>query len=179
MRHLKHILIDICGYLPLVMVWIGAISVLLMAGMLCYDVAMRYFFNAPKSWGIEIAQYLMLATLFLPLAYVQKEHRHIRVELLTSRLPMPYKGILDTIILPLLVLFVNGILLWQIGRLAVKLYIRGTVSATSLRIPLFPLSLILVLAFSASILVLVIQIVKGSKTGHRSGTDDNIIQGIR
>lgn len=148
------------------MVWIGAISVLLMALLLCYDVAMRYFFNAPKSWAIEIAQYLMLATLFLPLAYVQKQQRHIRVELLVSRMAPRWKAILESFFLPLLMLSVNGILFWQVYRLAAKLYVRGTVSATSLRFPLFPLSLILLVAFGMSILIIFFQLIKkGLKKG--------------
>jgi len=179
MRKLKNILTSSCSYLPLVMTWLGAISVLLMAMLICYDVVMRYFFNTPKSWAIEIAQYLMLATLFLPLAHVQKERRHIRVELLVSRLPMSYKNILDNVILPVLILLVYGILLWQISRFAVKLYTRGTVSATALRIPLFPISLILVFAFIVPILILIVQIAEGSKTEHGNGKEDNSIQRVR
>lgn len=148
--------------IPKVLLWMGAMSVLLMAVLICYDVAMRYFFNAPKSWAIEIAQYLMLAVFFLPLAYVQQDRRHIKVELFVSHLPIRIRKILTEVVIPLLALAVNGAILWQVGRLAMKLLRRGTVSATSLRVPLFPISMILVIAFFAAIVVFLVQFRKGS-----------------
>lgn len=63
--------------IPLVLVWIAASSVLYIVGLLCYDVAIRYFFNALMSWATGIAQYLMQAMFFLPLAYVQQMRPHM------------------------------------------------------------------------------------------------------
>jgi TRAP-type C4-dicarboxylate transport system permease small subunit len=154
--------------IPLVLVWIGAISVLCMAILLCYDVAMRYFFNAPTSWAIEIARYLMLATVFLPLAYVQQMRQHIKVELFMSHLPVRVRNIISTIVVPVLTLIVNGVLLWQVGKLAWKHLTRGTVSATILRLPLFPFSMILVVAFFAAVIVVLFQIRKAASTANES-----------
>jgi TRAP-type C4-dicarboxylate transport system permease small subunit len=154
--------------IPLVFVWIGAMSVLSMAILLCYDVAMRYFFNAPTSWAIEIARYLMLATVFLPLAYVQQMRQHIKVELFISHLPVRVRNIISTIVVPVLTLIVNGVLLWQVGKLAWKHLTRGTVSATILRLPLFPFSMILVVAFFAAVIVVLFQIRKGASTANES-----------
>ena len=153
----RHCLRRFFRSIPLVLVWIAATSVLFMAILICYDVAMRYFFNAPTSWAIEIAQYLMLSTFFLPLAYVQQKGTHIKVELFMSYLPVPVRNILSDILVPLFVLIVNSVLLWQVGKLAWKHMTRGTVSATILRLPLFPFSMILVVAFLAAIIVVLFQ----------------------
>jgi TRAP-type C4-dicarboxylate transport system permease small subunit len=133
-----------------------------MAILLCYDVAMRYFFNAPTSWAIEIARYLMLATVFLPLAYVQQRRQHIKVELFMSHLPVRVRNIVSSIVVPVLTLIVNGVILWEVGKLAWKHITRGTVSATILRLPLFPFSLILVVAFFAAVVVVLVQTRKGT-----------------
>ena len=154
--------------IPLVLVWIGATSVLFMAILLCYDVAMRYFFNAPTSWAIEIARYLMLATVFLPLAYVQQMRQHIKVELFISHLPVQVRNIVSSVVVLVLTLVVNGVLLWEVGKLAWKHLTRGTVSATILKLPLFPFSMILVVAFFAAVIVVLFQIRKGARTTNGS-----------
>lgn len=137
---------------------IGAMSVLIMAAIICYDVGMRYFFNRPTRWALEIGQYLMLATTFLPLAHVQKDRRHITVELFTSFLPSKIKAILSETIIPILMLLPAGGLLWQFGRLSYKLFTQKVVSLSTLRVPLFPISLILVLGIFFVLIILIIQI---------------------
>lgn len=158
--------------IPLVLVWMAAVSVLCMAILICYDVAMRYFFNAPTSWAIEVAQYLMLATIFLPLAYVQQTRNHIKVELLTSNLPARVRNILSNIIIPVFILMVNSVILWQVGKLSWKHMTRGTVSATVLRLPLFPFSMILVVAFLIAIFVTLAQF-KKRRPGTPIGSSGN------
>ncbi|MBN1255502.1 MAG: TRAP transporter small permease [Deltaproteobacteria bacterium] len=147
--------------IPKVMVWLGALSVLVMAVLICYNVAMRYFFGAPKGWTIEVSQFLMLAVFFLPLAYVQLERKHIKVELFVSHLPQKVRNILREVVIPLLALAVNSALLWQVGRLAWKLLKRGTAS-DDVGIPLFPISMILVVSFAVAIAVFLMQFRKGS-----------------
>jgi C4-dicarboxylate transporter DctQ subunit len=163
------------SYIPLILVWLAAASILCMAILIGYDVMMRYFFNSPTSWAIEIAQYLMLVAFFSPLAYVQQKHEHIKVELFIHYLPPPVRKILSSVFIAVLILIVNSVLLIQVGKLSWKHLTRGTVSATILKIPLFPLSMILVIAFFATVIITLFQFNKPGapmpKTGHTSSTD--------
>ena len=171
-----HWLIRFFSYIPLILVWLAAASILCMAILIGYDVMMRYFFNSPTSWAIEIAQYLMLIAFFSPLAYVQKKNEHIKVELFIHYLPPPVRKILSSVFIPAFILIVNSVLLIQVGKLSWKHLTRGTVSATILKIPLFPLSMILVIAFLVTVIITLVQFKKEPgeplpKTGHPSSTD--------
>jgi TRAP-type C4-dicarboxylate transport system permease small subunit len=63
----------------------GIILVFLMLSV-CYDVIMRYVFNRPTSWVIEIAEYLLVYMTFLGAAWVLKQEGHVRVDALTMML---------------------------------------------------------------------------------------------
>jgi len=66
--------------------WAGAALVGGILAIVCYDVTMRYVFNAPTSWSTEIATYMLVAMAFVTAAWAQREGAHIRVELLVERL---------------------------------------------------------------------------------------------
>ena len=52
----------------------------------CLDVIMRYFFNSPISWVLQVSEYILLYVPFLAAAYVLKQDGHIRVDILLNRL---------------------------------------------------------------------------------------------
>lgn len=57
-------------------------AIILMLLQICVDVFCKYFFNMPLLWTMDVvASYMMVAIVFLPLAQVEKENSHIRVEL--------------------------------------------------------------------------------------------------
>jgi len=66
--------------------WAGAGLVGAMLAIICYDVTLRYAFNAPTSWSTEIATYMLVAMAFVTAAWAQRQGAHIRVALLVERL---------------------------------------------------------------------------------------------
>jgi TRAP-type C4-dicarboxylate transport system permease small subunit len=63
----------------------GLILVFIMVAI-CFDVVMRYFFNRPSSWVIEISEYLLVYMTFLGAAWVLKYEGHVKVDALTIML---------------------------------------------------------------------------------------------
>ena len=62
---------------------------LLIAGMMLLVVAkvvMRYFFNSPIVWVIDITEYAMLFITFLGIAWLLKKEGHVIMDLLLDRL---------------------------------------------------------------------------------------------
>jgi len=57
----------------------GSLLVLLML-IICYEVLMRYFFRVPSGWIVEICEYMLLYITFFGTAWLLKEDRHIRVD---------------------------------------------------------------------------------------------------
>jgi TRAP-type C4-dicarboxylate transport system permease small subunit len=59
------------------------IASLMMAGLVvivCIDLALRYFFNAPLLWGTEVTEIFLLYITFLGAAWVLKEDAHVVVD---------------------------------------------------------------------------------------------------
>ena len=76
---------------------LGLLTLALMF-VIVIDVGGRYLFNKPLQGGVEISQILLAWILFLPLAYTLIRGAHVRVTILTMRLPHRHKLIVEDII---------------------------------------------------------------------------------
>lgn len=65
----------------------SAVVLIAMAFMVTYDVFVRNVFNAPLPASVEISQLMEPYVVFLPFAYTLAIGGHVRVTLLTMRLP--------------------------------------------------------------------------------------------
>ena len=61
------------------------------------NIAGRYLFSAPILWAEEILNYLMVWSVFLGAVLVTWEGRHIKMDLLSVRIPSPAKEVLNAI----------------------------------------------------------------------------------
>lgn len=66
---------------------VAGLFILLTALIVTYEVVMRALFNAPTEWVIEISVYLIVVAGFLGLAVTYADDKHIKVDLLTIKLP--------------------------------------------------------------------------------------------
>lgn len=74
---------------------LGAIALLVMTGIVCFEVFSRYVLNAPTYWGSDVATYILVGMTFAGLASAQKAGDHVRVELLLTTLPERWRHPLD------------------------------------------------------------------------------------
>lgn len=92
---------------------LGAAIVVVMAIHVITDVMARYIFDHPLPGTIEIvSDYYMVATIYLPLAYVQSRRRHIVVHQFTDWLPLRGRLIIDAFS-ALLTMAVLALLAWR------------------------------------------------------------------
>jgi TRAP-type C4-dicarboxylate transport system permease small subunit len=68
------------------MAWIAAVAILFMMLAISYAVTMRYVWNKPVPWIVEVSSYLMLYITFLGTAWLQRKGGHVEVDLVTGRL---------------------------------------------------------------------------------------------
>jgi C4-dicarboxylate transporter DctQ subunit len=61
------------------------------------QVILRYAFNIPISWMIEICEYSLLWVAFLSAAWLQRKNGHIKVELLVNMLKPELRSIVGTV----------------------------------------------------------------------------------
>ncbi|MFC1972603.1 TRAP transporter small permease [Chloroflexota bacterium] len=69
--------------------YFSVVGMSLIAGMMLLvtaKIAMRYFFNSPIVWVIDIAEYAMLFITFLGTAWLLKKEGHVIMDLLLDRL---------------------------------------------------------------------------------------------
>ena len=63
----------------------------------CIELFMRYFFNRPQIWAVEVTEYAMLYITFLGAAWLLREEGHVRIDLLLSFLSPKSQAFLTSI----------------------------------------------------------------------------------
>lgn len=122
----------------------------------CLEVVLRYFFNRPQVWVIELSEYSLLYITFLGAAWVLREEGHISVDVFTSMLNQRARLICSLItysicLLVSLVLVIFGI------RVTWKYFIEGLYNPTILEIP----TACILVVIPAGALTLLVQSMRG------------------
>ncbi len=117
---------------------VSGIILIFIMGSVCVDVVMRYFFNRPLTWVIEIAEYLLVYLTFLGAAWVLKHEGHVRVDVLTLRFT-PKVQAATGIISSLIGVFVCLIIVWFASIETWDNFERGIRNPSILEFPKAPL----------------------------------------
>lgn len=81
------------------LMFVGGVAVTLMMLHIGADVIGKYFFNYPIPATLEVvAWYYMVATIFLPVAYIQLHQKHLMVELFTRAMPPRPMALLEGLV---------------------------------------------------------------------------------
>src|SRR3990170_351171 len=87
----------------------------------CWDVVVRYIFNRPSLWVVDVASFALLFLTFLVAAWVLKRDGHVRMELITDRLK-PRDKILVNGIMAVIAAIVFLIITWYSANEELVLY---------------------------------------------------------
>lgn len=115
---------------------IAGVIVLLVTLMITYAVIARKAFNTPLGLSVELSNYAVIAIVFLPLAFIQAQRRHVSVEVIASRLSPRKQVVLDLFASVVCFIFTT-LLTWKSGEIAWNSYRLGLRSATTLAVPLY------------------------------------------
>lgn len=115
---------------------LGRVALILMVGLVFVEVVARYVFNQPLGVGDEFAGYLLVAMVFLGLAYVAGKDAHIRVQVVTSRVS-PRKNLYARCITILLFLVFSAVLTTLSYEFAMVNWVRDLRSSYIWRTPLW------------------------------------------
>ena len=107
----------------------------------------------------EISGYCLVAVIFLGLAYAMKQGKHIEISLLTDRLPQATRWWLRIVTSTLGMAFI-GWLFWFTLKHVMRSYALGSVSMTPLRVPLWPVQMLLPLGLALLGLAILLHIIK-------------------
>ena len=81
--------------------------ILPLIGVICYEVLMRYIFNAPTAWAFEMTVFIYGVHFMLALGHCHKHDGHVAIDIFEARLPQRPRTILR--IIANLVLFIPTI----------------------------------------------------------------------
>lgn len=100
--------------IDLISEWTGkAVSFLIipMVLILCYEVVLRYVFNAPTLWAHEISRHFFGLFFVLGFAYTHRHHAHVNVDILIRRLSARGQAIVN-IVTSVFFFYLFGLMLW-------------------------------------------------------------------
>jgi len=124
--------------------------VYLIVPVMLIDVAMRYGFNAPTVWGMELATLLFGPYFLLAGPYVLHLKGHVAMDILRQRLNLRADRVMELVNLPIIIAFC-GILLWFSVPAAIDSFNYGETSFSAWNPPIWwtkaavPLALVLML----------------------------------
>jgi TRAP-type C4-dicarboxylate transport system permease small subunit len=116
---------------------LAAVSVLLMMLLTCVDIGLRSLTGRSLAGAQEIIESLMVAVVFLGMAYALQKREHVAISLLTDALPIR----LATVLRLAGQLVMNALVVWIIirtGQAAIWSYSIGEVRFGLLQIPMWP-----------------------------------------
>lgn len=115
---------------------LGALLFFMVMGITTYEVLMRYLFNAPTTWSLEISVILTMWGTFLGVAYTLRQEGHTNVDLVVNRLSEQCRRTLKILIFFLIMVF-SIFLTWVSLVPAIEAYLDKEVTQSYTRTPLF------------------------------------------
>lgn len=116
---------------------VAALCVLAMMGMTVADVTARAVTGRSVPGAQEITEQLMVALVFLGMAFAYHRHEHVAVTIVTRALPLRPRAtvrVLGRVILLGLVVW----MIWMTGEGAWRSYVRGEIRFGLLQVPVWP-----------------------------------------
>jgi TRAP-type C4-dicarboxylate transport system permease small subunit len=104
----------------------------------CLEVVLRYFFNSPTIWVVEITSYMVLLVPFLSGAYVLKKGAHVRMDLLIKTMRSDIR-LIFFVVTSLIAMVVCLVVTWYGIKVVADLYQTGFRTQTFLMLPKWPI----------------------------------------
>ncbi|MCA8927338.1 MAG: TRAP transporter small permease [Alphaproteobacteria bacterium] len=148
------------------LLWIAGVAITLMMIHVAADVVGKTIFHQPMTATLEIvAWYYMVATVFLPVAYIQVQKKHLMVELFTRTMEPRAMARLEGLIAVLGAVYV-GILFWLTLEQAIASTASNEVQdVTFFDLPVWPSRWFLPIAVGAMTLIMILQAIRDLRYG--------------
>lgn len=153
---------------------LAEIGLALLLVIVLHEVVVRYVFNSPTLYSVELSEYLLVLVVFLSIGWVLREDRHVAVTFIVDRLPRKMRLGMN-VLTSLITMAFLGVLVWKGTRTTITAFTGGYHSSSLLNFPmwipyaLIPLgALILSLQYIIKILELVLPSAAEKSTNHET-----------
>ena len=130
--------------------WQGKVSSFViypLVGIVLYEVVMRYAFNAPTVWGFEATTFAYGVHFMLGLSLMERYGGHVRVDIISSRLPERAQAGLGVLTYAVIFVPVYSIMTWAAFRYAYTSTVTNELNSTSWAPPIWPFKIIMAVCF--------------------------------
>ena len=128
--------------------WEGKLSSFLIVVatiQVCFELILRYVFNAPTTWGLEMTLYLCSTTYVMSGAFAERYNAHIKVDIFYNRWSPRTRAFFDLIVTDTLLMFFCIVLTWQSAAWFWEAVSQGLTSGTIWDPPIWPMRMIIMI----------------------------------
>lgn len=122
--------------------FLAFICIILTMLIMSAEVVMRYFFNKPLGWSVEISTYLLVYICFMAAPYVLAKNKHVTMDIVYSKLSTNVRAWLD-LINSVLIILISSIITWYSFWVSLDLYQSGMLVHGTSEIPKYLLVLVI------------------------------------
>ncbi len=131
-----------------VIAWVAIVF----AGMIIYDVVMRYGFNAPTLWAFDLTKQLYGFYFIMLGGYALRHGSHVRVDLVTDKLPPKTRRIVELLGYPIFFFPFAWVFLTYSYTFALRSWNQGETTYGAVQLPVYPVKM--AMAAAAAVLLL-------------------------
>ncbi len=118
-------LLRLIDRLSLALAAIAMAEVVILILAMCWEVVSRYGFNQPTVWSVDISLMLNGTMFLLAAGYTLLRNAHVRIDVLSTRLPLRAQHAINAVVLLLAVIPCLGWISWVAVGKAVTAYARN------------------------------------------------------
>jgi len=118
----------------------------LFAGLIIYDVVLRYAFNAPTLWAFDLTKSLFGFYFILLGGYALRHQAHVRVDLVTSALTPTPRRIVEIIGYPIFFFPFAWVFVEQSYIFALRSWTQGETTYGAIQMPVYPVKIAMAVA---------------------------------
>jgi TRAP-type mannitol/chloroaromatic compound transport system permease small subunit len=121
------------------------VSFILLPALFCiyYEIIARYFFARPTLWASELTIYFCAILYILGAAWTLRVGRHVKIDMLYTKVSIRWRNILDILTFPLFALYIVS-MVWVGYKFALDSIAIQETSGTPWDPPIYPIKVIFV-----------------------------------
>jgi len=124
------------------------------------EVVLRYFFNAPTTWSLELTTFIFGVHFVMGYGYTESFDGHVRVDILSSRLPRKVQNLVHIVLtacITLPVVAMLGIWAWDSAMTSTRIFEK---LSSAWAPPIWPVKIFMALGFTFLFLQVLSNLIK-------------------